>query len=71
MSKYIRTDAAADYVGLSKSFLDKARIYGGGPAYSRLGRSIFYQLDDLDAWVAANRQMPANHNSSVGQGRAA
>jgi predicted DNA-binding transcriptional regulator AlpA len=47
---------AADYVGLSKSFLDKARCYGGGPSYIKLGATVIYSTDDLDAWLAANRK---------------
>lgn len=57
----IRVQQAAEYCGLSKSFLDKARIYGGGPSFFRLGRSVIYSTDDLDAWLAANRAA-ANDN---------
>lgn len=53
----IRVQQAADYIGLSKSFLDKSRCYGTGPAYVRLGRTIIYRTDDLDAWLNFNRQV--------------
>ncbi|ESZ76503.1 helix-turn-helix domain-containing protein [Mesorhizobium sp. M0761] len=58
----LRVSQAADYVGLSKSFLDKARCYGTGPAYVKLGNSVIYSTDDLDAWVAENRRLPSNDN---------
>lgn len=64
---YMRVPQAADYVGLSKSALDKFRCYGGGPVYAKLGTAIVYQAADLDAWVAARRIEPANDNRPVGR----
>jgi len=64
----LRVPQAAEYVGLSKSYLDKARCFGTGPAYAKLGATVIYNTDDLDAWVAANRRAPANDN---GRARAA
>ena len=58
----MRVRQAAEYVGVSKSLLDKLRCYGGGPAYAKLGTSVIYNTDDLDAWVAARRVEPANDN---------
>ncbi|NGN44342.1 helix-turn-helix domain-containing protein [Mesorhizobium sp. CGMCC 1.15528] len=52
----LRVRQAAEYVGLSKSFLDKTRCYGGGPVHIKLGATVIYSTDDLDAWLAANRQ---------------
>tara|TARA_A100001391_G_scaffold12331_3_gene7262 strand:+ start:7297 stop:7500 length:204 start_codon:yes stop_codon:yes gene_type:complete len=62
----IRTQAAADYLGLSKSLLDKLRCYGGGPAYTKLGRAVIYNTADLDAWLATHKRIPANDNASRG-----
>ncbi|WP_210308047.1 helix-turn-helix transcriptional regulator [Mesorhizobium huakuii] len=59
----LRVSQAADYVGLSKSFLDKARCYGTGPTYIKLGTSVIYNTDDLDAWVSENRRAPLNDNA--------
>lgn len=59
---YMRVPQAADYLGLSKSALDKFRCYGGGPVYAKLGTTVVYQSADLDAWVAARRIEPANDN---------
>lgn len=58
----LRVKQAAAYVGVSKSYLDKARCYGGGPTFAKLGTTVIYRSEDLDAWVAANRQS-ANDNS--------
>lgn len=64
---YLRVPQAAEYVGVSKSLLDKLRCYGGGPAYAKLGTTVVYQAADLDAWVAARRVEPANDNERAGR----
>jgi hypothetical protein len=50
-SPYLRVQAAAKYVVLSVSMLNKLRCSGGGPTYYRLGRAVLYRRADLDAWV--------------------
>ena len=56
MQKIFRTRQAAEYLGLSKSTLDKMRVQGDGPVFVRLGgRAIGYDLDDLNAWIEAQR----------------
>lgn len=69
----LRVKKAAEYVGLSKSALDKARCYGGGPVYAKLGTAVVYNTDDLDAWIAVRRRGgTANDNAiSARPGRAA
>lgn len=49
----LNTDEAAKYTGLSRSTLEKARLYGGGPKFMKLGRSVKYRIEDLDAWMNA------------------
>ena len=44
---------AAAYLRVSKSYLDKLRVYGGGPRFLRLGkRKILYPKTQLDNWAA-------------------
>lgn len=52
----LRVPQAAEYLGVSKSLLNKMRSYGGGPTFAKLGSTVVYLRDDLDAWVASNRQ---------------
>ena len=35
-NRWLRTEEAAAYVGLSKSTLEKLRVTGGGPVYAAL-----------------------------------
>lgn len=44
---------AADWLGLSKSTLDKMRCEGRGPRYLRVGKRCFYRPADLDAYLEA------------------
>lgn len=47
------TLSAARHTGLSKSTLEKLRVFGGGPKYLKLGKAVRYRIEDLDAWLAA------------------
>ena len=55
---------AADYIGMSRSFLRQDRMNGHregrtpGPPFLRIGRAIRYLIDDLDAWLEALRIAP-------------
>ena len=51
--RYLRTPDAARLVGLSIRTLEKHRIYGTGPRYSKLGGRVVYRVEDLQAWVDA------------------
>ncbi len=48
-------------MGMSRSFLRKDRMDGirknrtAGPQFLKIGRSIRYLKDDLDAWLLKNR----------------
>jgi predicted DNA-binding transcriptional regulator AlpA len=50
--RYLRTPEAARFLSLSGRTLEKHRIYGTGPRYSKLGGRVVYRLEDLQAWVA-------------------
>jgi excisionase family DNA binding protein len=54
--RLLTTPEAASYLRVSKSYLDKLRVYGGGPQFLRPGRrKILYSKFDLDLWLAARR----------------
>jgi excisionase family DNA binding protein len=61
--KYLHTESAASYLGLSKSTLEKSRISGNGPPFRKLGRRVLYAIADLDAWADNCRR---NSTSEVG-----
>lgn len=49
----LMTAEAAEFLRISKPHLEKCRVYGGGPRFVRLGRSVRYRIEDLQAWVEA------------------
>ena len=52
---------AANYIGMSQSFLRQARMNGKrlnrtpGPPFTKIGRKVLYLKDDLDGWLEAHR----------------
>ena len=50
--KFVRTADAARFLGLGESTLEKLRLTGGGPVFSKLGRAVIYGLLDLEQWAA-------------------
>ncbi|HYI38982.1 MAG TPA: helix-turn-helix domain-containing protein [Allosphingosinicella sp.] len=53
-ARMVDTAAAAQYVGLAKNTLEKMRLYGGGPRFSKYGRAVRYSVPELDAWIEKN-----------------
>jgi predicted DNA-binding transcriptional regulator AlpA len=49
--RFVRTQQAAAFLGLSHRTLEKHRTYGTGPAYRKLGGRVLYAIDDLQAWA--------------------
>jgi len=49
LPRYLRTPDAAKVVGLSIRTLEKHRIYGTRPRYSKLGGRVVYSIEDLRA----------------------
>jgi hypothetical protein len=54
------TPAAARLVGVSPRTLEKHRIYGTGPNYSKISGRVFYAIGDLTEWAKRG----ARHSTS-------
>lgn len=61
-------EQAAVYVGLSVSYLNRARITGDGPVFLKLGRRVVYETRDLDAWLESRRRMSTSSDRLVPAG---
>lgn len=52
---------AAEYIGMSRSFLRQDRMNGyresrtRGPDFMKFGRAIRYRKEDLDTWLTQHR----------------
>jgi hypothetical protein len=53
---YLSRRDAAQYLGLSPSFLAKAAISGKGPEFLKIGRRVLYDRELLDAFAADHRR---------------
>jgi hypothetical protein len=51
---FIDTRGAAQFLGVSASFLNKARLTGGGPAYAKFGAHVRYTVPSLLAWAESH-----------------
>ncbi|TAJ71714.1 MAG: DNA-binding protein [Phenylobacterium sp.] len=49
--RLLRTNEAADWLGLSGRTLEKHRTFGTGPSYRKIGGRVVYAIDDLQAWA--------------------
>ncbi len=50
----MKPPAAAKYVGLAQSTLNKLRLTRDGPPFVKVGlRAVAYRRSDLDAWLAS------------------
>ena len=62
----MRTGAAAAYLGVSKSLLEKLRITGKGPRYAKLGgKLVIYERGDLDDWADAAKRRSTSELATV------
>ena len=53
--EHMRPKAAANYLGLSKAFLDQSRVFGTGPRFARISRTcVLYRKADLDDWLRSH-----------------
>ncbi len=62
---YLTPPEAAEYLRISTSTLAKLRVYGGGPAFTRIGRAIRYTRTELDAFMAARVARSTSEQSTV------
>lgn len=64
-NRWLTVDAAAQYLGCSRNFLDKDRITKlHGIPFTRLGRNIRYDRLQLDAFLEAGScHMEENRNA--------
>ncbi len=63
--RYHNTRAAALYLGLSPRTLEKWRLTGQGPPYTKGGRRCLYRLEDLDVWAEAGMRGSTSQNRTA------
>jgi predicted DNA-binding transcriptional regulator AlpA len=54
--RYLSPIETARHLRLSNSWLAKSRLTGDGPPFIKAGRSVLYDLADLDEWMCARKR---------------
>ena len=58
-------ETAAHYTSLSKSSLNKLRVYGGGPVFIKVGARVVYDQVDIDTWMIGKKIANTSQTLSV------
>lgn len=53
--RLLTTEQAAERLTITSAALRAWRHRGGGPAFYRVGGAVRYAVEDLDAWLAAQK----------------
>ena len=62
--RWLRVRAAAAHLNVGVGTMNKLRIYGGGPAYSKLGAIVVYDIADLDRWAEERKVRSTSQRSN-------
>jgi predicted DNA-binding transcriptional regulator AlpA len=54
---FVDTEATALRLGVSESYLNKARLAGNGPPFHKFGRSVRYKVSEVDEWAEGRRRV--------------
>ena len=65
MVQYQNVSEAADYLRSSKSTLDKMRVTGDGPRYTKIGKRVVYDTADLDDFAKRNKRTSTSDTGAV------
>jgi excisionase family DNA binding protein len=52
-SSLLTQTEAARFLRVSERTLERWRVEGQGPCFSKIGRRVVYRAEELDAWVNA------------------
>lgn len=59
LKELLTEDEYAALRGVSVRTIQRERALRAGPPFIKLGRSIFYRPEAVDAWIIAQEQTPA------------
>jgi hypothetical protein len=51
--EFVDVKGAAEILKISPSFLNKARVYGDGPPFVKIGKAVRYRVSGLFSWADA------------------
>lgn len=63
--RLVDTKRAALIVDQSESQLNKLRLTGDGPEFIKLGRSVRYEIEALERWIASRRRRSTSQREAA------
>ena len=64
--RLLNVKEAAHRLGVSVSFLNKARLTDGGPIFIKIGTRVSYDPADLVSWLTERRRVSTGANGREG-----
>ena len=61
----LNTPAAASYLNVLPSYLERLRCNGGGPVFVKRNGLVRYDPSDLDAWLEAGKRQSTSDDDEV------
>jgi predicted DNA-binding transcriptional regulator AlpA len=61
----LSTPEAARFVKLSVRTLERHRVFGSGPKFSKVGRRVVYAIDDVKAWAQRGAKRSTSDPATV------
>lgn len=58
--KLLTAEEVEEARGIKANNLNQRRFYGSGPKYLKVGRLVFYELAEVDKWLASCRRVPGS-----------
>lgn len=56
-NKLLNQAEVAEFLGLSKAWLERARWAGDGPRYIKFGRAVRYKISDLEKYLSDRERL--------------
>jgi predicted DNA-binding transcriptional regulator AlpA len=53
--EYLSVPETAEFLGVSQSWLNQARLIGNGPTYLKVGRRVLYARADIVSWIESRK----------------
>jgi hypothetical protein len=63
--EFLDVDETAKRLGVSASFLNKARVTGGGPPFIKLSKTVRYHWPAVLDWAASRVRRSTSENREV------
>jgi hypothetical protein len=64
-AQYSDVKSTAKLLGVSESFLNKARLTGDGPPYVKLGHNVRYHIVTVLNWASAQTRRSTSDHGDV------